>query len=248
MSKTTSIQDLPGPAASSAPQPAVSVSASAPASSAAATAPSVPTAATSFPPQQPPAPGQNVVMTVTPISQAPASAPTQHAPQAPPQQAPTTSYQPTVPATTPQEQQQQDQHQEQMRMNAFMAGIQGAPSQPPHFPALQPAQRPPQGGPSPASASSPAPSGADGSVATLRERKQAADARNGAISLQHVLLVAVAIMFSHTPIVSKVLYRSAPSMFSSRGTYNISGLLITSIGFSLLYYGGVQLMHFLAEE
>lgn len=245
MSKTTSIQDLPGPAASSAPQPTVSVSAPAPASSAAATAPSVPTAATSFPPQQPPAPGQNVVMTVTPISQAPASAPTQPAPQAPPQQqAPATSYQPSVPATTPQEQQQQEQHRDQHRMNAFMAGIQGAPSQPPQFPAPQPAQRPP----ATASASSPAPSGAEGSLATLRERKQAADALNGVLSLRHVLLVAVAIMFSHTPIVTKVLYRSAPSMFSSRGTYNISGLLITSIGFSLLYYGGVQLMHFLEDE
>jgi hypothetical protein len=143
----------------------------------------------------------------------------------------------------------------QQPSSMFMTSIENAPSQPPQFPSHQPAHaHAPGAPPHPHSAS---PSGgaeqarhasADGSVAAIREKKLAADARNSVLSLQHVLLVAVTIMFSQMPIVTKILYRSAPSMFSSRGTYNISGQLITSIGFSLLYYGGVKMMHFLMDE
>jgi hypothetical protein len=66
--------------------------------------------------------------------------------------------------------------------------------------------------------------------------------------IQKPLIVAVFIMFSHLPIVARVMYKHFPGLYESQGSLNTGGLLFIALLFSAFYYVFVKVTEYLAEE
>ena len=65
--------------------------------------------------------------------------------------------------------------------------------------------------------------------------------------IQKPLIVAVFIMFSHLPIVARVMYKHFPGLYESQGSLNTGGLLFIALLFSAFYYVFVKVTEYLAE-
>ena len=66
--------------------------------------------------------------------------------------------------------------------------------------------------------------------------------------IQKPLFVAVFIMFSHLPIIQKLLHKHLTFFYHSSGNMNTYGLIIISLFFSSLYYFSNKFIEYLSEE